>query len=245
MLFGHLLSNTAQVFADVRTFWSPEAVKRVAGIELTGYAENGIIHLLNSGSASLDGTGEQESNGKPVMKPHWEITQQDVDRCLEAVRWCPANKGYMRGGGFSSCFKTRGNMPVTMTRLNLVKGLGPVLQLAEGYTVELPEDAHNILNERTDPTWPTTWFAPRLNGKGVFKDAYSVMANWGANHSALSYGHIGADIITLASMLRIPVTMHNVDEKDIFRPASWSAFGTVNIESADVLACKNYGPIYG
>ena len=89
-----------------------------------------------------------------------------------------------------------------------------------------------------------TWFAPKITGKGAFKDVYSVMANWGANHGAFVYGHIGADLITLASMLRIPVSMHNVDEEKIFRPHSWSAFGTENLESADFRACKNYGSLY-
>ena len=244
MLFGHLLTNTAQVFADVRTYWSPEAVKRVTGYTPEGLAENGFIHLINSGSAALDGTGEQTKDGRPVMKPWWEITPEEAKKCLEATRWCPANAGYFRGGGFSSNFLTRGGMPVTLIRLNLVKGLGPVLQIAEGYTIDLPKHVHDVLNQRTDPTWPTTWFAPRLTGKGAFKDVYSVMANWGANHGAFSYGHIGADLITLASMLRIPVCMHNVDSNKIFRPSAWTAFGTEDPEGADYRACKNYGPLY-
>lgn len=244
MLFGHLLTNTAQVFADVRTYWSPEAVKRVTGYTPEGLAENGFIHLINSGSAALDGTGEQTKDGRPVMKPWWEITPEEAKKCLEATRWCPANAGYFRGGGFSSNFLTRGGMPVTLIRLNLVKGLGPVLQIAEGYTIDLPKHVHDVLNQRTDPTWPTTWFAPRLTGKGAFKDVYSVMANWGANHGAFSYGHIGADLITLASMLRIPVCMHNVDSNKIFRPSAWTAFGTEDPEGADYRACKTYGPLY-
>ncbi|MFW5856087.1 MAG: L-fucose isomerase [Bacillota bacterium] len=244
MLFGHLLTNTAQVFADVRTYWSPEAVKRVTGKELTGKAENGLIHLINSGSASLDGTGEQTRNGEPVMKPFWEINESEAQACLEATAWRPANLGYFRGGGFSSQFLTRGGMPVTMSRINIVKGLGPVLQIAEGYTVELPDDVHDKLDQRTDPTWPTTWFAPRLTGKGSFKDVYSVMNSWGANHGAFSYGHIGADLIALASILRIPVNMHNVPEDKIFRPDAWNAFGTDNLEGADYRACKNFGPLY-
>jgi L-fucose isomerase len=245
MLFGHLLTNTAQVFADVRTYWSPDAVKRVTGKELTGLAANGIIHLINSGAASLDGTGQQSINGNPVMKPFWDITPEEAGKCLDATSWRPASLDYFRGGGFSSNFCTRGGMPITMSRINIIKGLGPVMQIAEGYTVELPQDVHDILNNRTDPTWPTTWFAPRLTGKGAFKDVYSVMNNWGANHGAFSYGHIGAELITLASMLRIPVCMHNVPEEKIFRPSAWSAFGTNDLEGADYRACKNFGPIYG
>lgn len=244
MLLGNLLTNSAQIFSDVRTYWSPEAVKRVTGVELTGDAKNGIIHLINSGASALDGTGEQQFDGKPAMKPYWDIKESEVQKCLDATRWCPANKGYFRGGGYSSNFKTRGGMPVTMIRINLIKGLGPVLQLAEGWTVELPDEVHKKLDERTDPTWPTTWFAPRLTGSGAFTDVYSVMANWGANHGAVSYGHIGADLITLASMLRLPVSMHNVEKKKFFRPSVWNAFGTENPESADYMACKNYGPIY-
>ena len=244
MLFGYLLTDRAQVFADVRTYWSPDAVKRVTGRELTGLAENGIIHLINSGSAAIDGSGRQTQDGQPVMKPYLEITPEEAKACLDAVS-CPANRGYFRGGGFSSHFVSKGGMPVTLSRLNIVKGLGPVLQIAEGYTVELPKEVHDILDKRTDPTWPTTWFAPRLTGKGAFTDVYSVMANWGANHGAFSYGHIGADLITLASMLRIPVCMHNVPEEKIFRPSAWSAFGTSDLEGADYRACKNFGPLYG
>ncbi|MHA7109524.1 L-fucose isomerase [Sunxiuqinia elliptica] len=245
MLFGHLLTNTAQIFSDVRTFWSPEAVKRVSGKELTGLARDGIIHLINSGSTTLDATAQQkDAEGNSVMKPYWDVTEDEAQACLDNTRWCPASLGYFRGGGYSSQFKTAGKMPVTMSRVNLVKGLGPVLQIAEGWTVELPEDIHKVLDERTDPTWPTTWFVPRLNDCDAFKDVYSVMANWGANHGAISYGHIGADLITLASILRIPVSMHNVDEKDIFRPSAWASFGT-HKESADYKACENYGPIYG
>lgn len=245
MLFGHLVTGTAQVFADVRTYWSPDAVKRVTGKELTGLAANGIIHLINSGSASLDGSGEQTKDGKPAMKPFWEITPEEAGKCLDATSWRPANVGYFRGGGYSSDFLTKGGMPVTMSRINLVKGIGPVLQIAEGYTVDLPEDMHEILDKRTDPTWPTTWFAPVLTGEGAFTDVYSVMANWGANHGAFSYGHIGADLITLASMLRIPVCMHNVPEEKIYRPSAWSAFGTKDAEGADYRACANFGPVYG
>jgi len=245
MLFGHLLTGTAQVFADVRTYWSPEAVKRVTGKELTGLAANGIIHLINSGSAALDGTGEQTRDGKPVIKPFWEVTPEEVARCLDATQFRYASLGYFRGGGFSTDFTTRGGMPVTMVRVNIVKGLGPVLQLAEGYTVELPEDVHDTLDRRTDPTWPTTWFAPILTGKGAFKDVYTVMNSWGANHGAVCYGHIGAELITLASMLRIPVCMHNVSEERIFRPSAWNAFGTNDLEGADYRACAAFGPLYG
>lgn len=243
MLFGKLLTNTAQIFADVRTYWSPAAVERVTGKKLTGAAANGIIHLINSGAASLDGSGQQSRNGEPAMKPFWETTEEDVEKCLKATTWYPANRDYFRGGGFSSNFLSKGGMPVTMMRMNIVKGLGPVFQLAEGYTVDIDPEIHKILNERTDRTWPTTWFAPRLTGEGAFKDVYSVMNNWGANHGAISYGHIGADLITLASMLRIPVCMHNVDPNKIFRPSAWNAFG-MDPEGSDYRACQNYGALY-
>lgn len=244
MLFGHLLTGTSQIFSDVRTYWSPEAVKRVTGQELSGMAKDGIIHLINSGATTLDATAQQrDKDGNPVMKSYWEITEDEVKRCLENTHFCPANREYFRGGGFSSQFKTAGEMPVTMSRINLVKGVGPVLQLAEGHTVVLNDKVHNVLDRRTDPTWPTTWFVPRTNGSGAFKDVYAVMANWGANHGAISYGHIGADLITLASMLRIPVSMHNVCEDKIFRPASWNAFGS-DREGADYRACAAYGPVY-
>jgi L-fucose isomerase len=245
MLFGHLLSNSAQIFSDVRTYWSPASVKRVTGKTLKGKAANGVIHLINSGSTTLDGTGKQRLSGKPAMKPFWEITSKEVDACLKATQWCAASVEYFRGGGFSSQFLTEGGMPVTMSRVNIVKGFGPVLQIAEGYTVDLPADVDRILQKRTDPTWPTTWFAPILTGSGAFKDVYSVMANWGANHGAISYGHIGDKLITLASMLRIPVNMHNISEERIYRPSSWSAFGTQDLEGADYRACKNFGPVYG
>ena len=245
MLFGYFLTNTAQIFSDVRTYWSPDAVKRVTGHSLTGMAKNGIIHLINSGSTALDGTGQQEIDGMPAIKPFWEITEDEITKCIDATLFRPADLSYFRGGGFSTDFTTKSGMPVTMSRLNLVKGLGPVLQIAEGQTIELPSNIHDVLDNRTSPTWPTTWFAPRLTGRGAFTDAYSVMNNWGANHGAVSYGHIGSDLITLASMLRIPVCMHNIDEDKIFRPSSWNAFGTGNKESADYLACKNYGPLYG
>jgi len=244
MLFGHLLTNTASIFADVRTFWSPDAIERVTGTKLKGMGENGLIHLINSGAAALDGTGEQEIDNKPAVKPFWDITEQEVKKCLDATLFQPVNHEYFMGGGFSTDFLTKGNMPATMIRVNLVKGIGPVLQLAEGHTVDISEKVHDILDRRTDPTWPTTWFAPLLNGKGAFKDVYSVMANWGANHASLSYGHIGADLITLASMLRIPVCMHNIADERIFRPATWSAFGTKDYESADFRACTVLGPLY-
>jgi len=245
MMFGHLLTNTSQIFSDVRTYWSPEAVKRVTGKTLQGIAEQGIIHLINSGSTTLDATGQMKKSGKSIMKPFWEITGEDVEKCLKETVWSPANQGYFRGGGFSSNFNTVGEMPVTMSRVNLVKGIGPVLQIAEGYTVDLDAKVHEILDLRTDPTWPTTWFVPNLTGKGVFRNVYSVMANWGANHGAISYGHIGDRLITLASMLRIPVNMHNVPETRIYRPAAWGMFGTDNPEGADFRACKVYGPLYG
>jgi len=243
MLFGHLLSNTPQVFADVRTYWSPEAVKRVTGKSLTGVAANGMIHLINSGSASLDGSGQMERDNAPAMKPYWEISDADVKKCLDSTTWYPASQGYFRGGGYSSNFLTRGGMPVTMSRINLVKGIGPVLQIAEGWTAEIPADIHKLLDDRTDKTWPTTWFVPRMTGKGPFSDVYSVMYNWGANHGAFSFGHIGADLITLASMLRIPVCMHNVEDPQIFRPSAWSAFG-MDQEGSDFRACQVYGALY-
>jgi L-fucose isomerase len=243
MLFGYLLTNTAQIFADVRTYWSPEAIQRVSKWKPEGAAAGGFIHLINSGSATLDGSGQQNRNGKPAMKPFWEIDKKEVDACLQATTWYPANNGYFRGGGYSSKFVTRGGMPVTMCRLNLVKGLGPVLQIAEGETIELPANVHTILDERTDRTWPTTWFVPRLTGEGAFTDVYSVMAHWGANHGAISYGHIGHDLLSLAAMLRIPVCMHNVQEERIFRPSAWNAFGS-DAEGSDYRACNTYGPLY-
>jgi len=246
MLFNHYLTHTAQIFADVRTFWSPESVERVTGHRLEGRASNGILHLINSGPAALDGTGEQTRNGAPAMKPHWEITEDEAERCLAATSWRPTYMDQFAGGGHSTDYVTRGGMPATMVRLNLVEGVGPVLQLAEGYTIELPEDVHDKLDLRTTPTWPTTWFAPNLvDGDPVFDDVYTVMEHWGSNHCAISYGHIGADLITLASMLRIPVHMHNVSAKRIFRPSAWSAFGTKDLEGADFRACAAYGPLYG
>lgn len=243
MLFGHLLTDAAQIFADVRTYWSPDAVKRVTGTELEGQARQGIIHLINSGPAALDGTGRQTLHGEPAMKPFWDIAEDEVAECLAATRWCPA-VDFFRGGGFSTDFTTAGGMPVTMARLNLVKGIGPVLQLAEGYTVELPEDVHDKLDRRSNPTWPTTWFVPNLTGEGAFKDVYSVMSHWGSNHAALSYGHVGSALITLASMLRIPVSMHNVAGDKIFRPSAWAAFGAQDPTGADFRACVNFGPLY-
>jgi len=244
MLFEHLLSNRGVIFSDVRTYWSPEAVKRVTGKELTGRASGGMIHLINSGATTLDGTGQsKDAEGNPTMKQHWNMTEKDMEACLAATDWCPADRDYFRGGGFSSHFLTKGGMPVTMARLNIVKGLGPVLQIAEGWTADVDPEIFEKLNNRTDPTWPTTWFVPRLCDKPAFKDVYSVMNNWGANHGAISYGHIGADLITLASMLRIPVCMHNVDEDKLFRPAAWNAFG-MDKEGADFRACANFGPLY-
>ncbi|WP_281615147.1 L-fucose isomerase [Flammeovirga sp. SubArs3] len=244
MLFGYLLTNQAQVFCDVRTFWSADSVERVTGERLEGLAENGIIHLINSGSATLDGTGQQsDAAGNPVMKPFWEISEEEKEKCLTNTKWPAAIHEYFRGGGFSSQFLTKGGMPVTMARINLIKGVGPVLQLAEGWSVELPKHVHKTLDQRTNETWPTTWFVPRLTGEGAFKDVYSVMANWGANHGAFSYGHYGEELITLASMLRIPVCMHNVDTNGIFRPSSWAGHG-MDAEGADYRACDNYGPLY-
>ena len=244
MLFGHLLTNTAQVFADVRTYWSPQAVHRVTGHKLTGPAAGGILHLINSGAAALDGAGQQTLKGKAALKPFWEITENEVLRSLKATTWYPAMREYFAGGGYSSGFLTQGGMPATMFRINLVKGLGPVMQIAEGMTVALPEKVDRVLQERTDRTWPTTWFAPSANGQGAFTDVYSVMNNWGANHCVLSYGHIGSQLITLASILRIPVAMHNVAEGSVFRPSAWNAFGTKDMEGADFRACRNYGPLY-
>jgi L-fucose isomerase len=245
MLFGHLLSNTAQIFADVRTYWSPEAVKRVTGHKLSGTAAGGILHLINSGAATLDGSGQQALKGKPGLKPFWEITQDEAEKCLRATTWYPAMREYFAGGGYSSGFLSQGGMPATMFRLNLVKGLGPALQIAEGTTVALPDKVDRALQERTDRTWPTTWFAPKLTGKGPFRDVYGVMNTWGANHCVLSSGHIGSQLITLASILRIPVSMHNVAENEVFRPSAWTAFGTADTEGADFRASKNYGPLYG
>jgi L-fucose isomerase len=244
MLSGYLLTNTAQVFADVRTYWSPAAVKRVTGHKLTGAAANGILHLINSGPAALDGNGEQTINGQPAMKPFWEITAAEVEKCLAATTWHPSITEYFPGGGWSTRHRTRGGMPVTICRLNLVKGLGPALQIAEGETIGLPEKVHTILDERTNPTWPTTWFVPRTTGSGVFRDVYTVMNHWGANHCSMTYGHVGAELISLASMLRIPVYMHNVPEENIFRPSAWNAFGTADREGADFRACANFGPLY-
>jgi L-fucose isomerase len=245
MLFGYLLTNQAQMFSDVRTYWSAESVHRVTGHRLKGRAENGIIHLINSGSSTLDGTGQQERNGHPVMKPFWEISEDEVAKCLNATDWPPAMYEYFGGGGYSSHFVTKGEMPVTLCRINLIKGLGPVMQIAEGWTIELPKEVHQTLDERTNPTWPTTWFVPNLReDNSMFKHVYSVMANWGANHGAFSYGHFGHELITLCSMLRIPVSMHNVEESRIFRPKDWAAFG-MDLEAADFRACSNYGSLYG
>ncbi|MGA2261180.1 MAG: L-fucose isomerase [Acidobacteriota bacterium] len=245
MLFGHLLTGTAQVFADVRTYWSAAAVRRVTGHKLTGKAAGGFLHFINSGPAALDGTGRQEINGKPAMKPYWDITPREAEACLKATTWYPSIVGYFRGGGFSSSYLTRGGMPVTAARINLVKGLGPALQIAEGWTLDLPDEVHRTLDQRTDPTWPTTWFVPILTGSGPFRDVYSVMNDWGANHCAFSFGHVGRDLITLAAMLRIPVYMHNVPEEAVFRPSAWTAFGAHEPQGADFRACANFGPLYG
>ena len=244
MLFGNLLTNTAQIFADVRTYWSPDAVNRVSGAKLSGAASGGFLHLINSGPAALDGAGRQKISGKPAMKPFWEISDAEEKACLEATSWHPSITEYFPGGGWSTRFLTPGSMPCTIHRLNLARGLGPVLQIAEGQTVELPSKVNQILEERTNPTWPTTWFVPRTGGTGVFRDVYSVMNAWGANHCVLTYGHVGADLISLASLLRIPVYMHNVDSEKVFRPSAWNTFGTADLESADFRACSTYGPIY-
>lgn len=245
MLLLNLVTNRPAIFSDVRTYWSPDAVKRVADYEVTGKAANGFMHLINSGASALDGNGaSKDENGESVMKEWWNVTDADMQAMLEATKWAPANKGYFRGGGFSSQYVSKGEMPVTMVRVNLVDKLGPVIQIAEGYTVELPDKVNHALLDRTDPTWPSIWFAPLLTGEGAFTDVYSVMANWGANHGASVYGHVGADIITLASMLRIPVSMHNVPADKIYRPHAWSAFGTTNTEDADYRACAAYGPLY-
>ena len=246
MLFGHLLtSGTAQLFADVRTYWSPDAVKRVTGHELSGPASGGLLHLINSGPAALDWTGEQKGkDGKPAVKPFTEISEDEANACLQATRWCPSMTEYFPGGGWSTDFTTRGGIPCTMFRLNLVKNLGPVLQIAEGVTVALPDDVHATLDERTNPTWPTTWFAPNLTGSGPFADVYSVMNAWGANHGAIAYGHIGGDLLTLASILRIPVDLHNVPDARVFRPSAWTRFGAIEPQAGDYRACAAYGPLY-
>lgn len=245
MMFATLLTNKAPCFHDVRTYWSSDAVKRVTGKELTGKAANGIIHLINSGATAMDCTGaSKDENGSAVMKKWWEMSDGDIKACLEATDWCRADYEYFRGGGFSSHFKTLAEMPLTMLRINLVDGVGPVMQIAEGYCVTLPDDVHDALDKRTDPTWPTTWFAPILTGENAFTDVYSVMANWGANHGVTVHGHVGADLITLASMLRIPVSMHNVSEDRIYRPHAWAAFGTGDSFSADYRACEKYGAMY-
>jgi L-fucose isomerase len=244
MLLGHLLTNTAQIFADVRTYWGPEAVQRVTGQNLTGAAASGLLHLINSGAATLDACGKQMNKGQPAIKPFWEITPKEAQACLEATTWPPAVYEYFRGGGFSSCYGTRANMPATMFRLNLVKGLGPALQIAEGQIVDLPKEIYGVLEKRTNPTWPTHWFAPNLAGTGAFRDVYSIMNAWGANHAVISYGHTGAELITLASMLRIPVYMHNVASERVFRPSSWAPFGTTDLEGADFRACSSFGPLY-
>ena len=245
MMIGTLLTGTAPCFHDVRTYWSPDATERVTGKRPEGKAKDGFIHLINSGATALDGSGAAKNEkGEGCMKPYWEMTEADIKACLEATDWRRANYEYFRGGGFSSHFRCKAEMPVTMLRVNIIEGIGPVIQIAEGYTADLPDDVHDKIDWRTDPSWPTTWFAPNVTGKGAFKDVYSVMANWGANHGVTVYGHVGADIITLASMLRIPVNMHNVDEDKIFRPHSWAAFGTEDAQAADYRACQTYGPLY-
>ena len=245
MMLGTLVTHSAPCFHDVRTYWSPDACERVTGKRPDGVAANGFIHLINSGATALDGSGASKNEqGKGCMKPFWDMTDADIAACLDATDWCRADYEYFRGGGFSSHFRCRAEMPVTMLRFNIVEGIGPVLQLAEGYTADLPDEIHGIIDRRTDPTWPTTWFCPRLTGENAFSDVYSVMANWGANHSVTVYGHVGADLITLASMLRIPVTMHNVSLDALFRPHAWASFGTDDTQAADYAACRQYGPLY-
>ena len=245
MMLGTLVSGTAPCFHDVRTYWSPESCERVTGHKPEGVAAKGFIHLINSGATALDGSGAATNeNGEHVMKPFWEMTDKDMSACLEATDWCRANYEYFRGGGFSSHFRCTAEMPVTMLRVNIAEGVGPVLQIAEGWTANLPDDVHTPIDLRTDRTWPTTWFVPRLTGKGAFQDVYSVMANWGANHGVTVYGHVGADLVTLASMLRIPVALHNVPEEKLYRPHAWAAFGTKDTEAADFAACSHYGPLY-
>jgi L-fucose isomerase len=244
MLFGYLLTNTAQIFADVRTYWSPAAVKRVSGHDLAGVEAGGFLHLINSGPAALDATGQQTVDGRAGIKPFWELTEDEIAATLRATTWHPGLTEYFRGGGWSTRFRTRGGMPVTMCRINLYRGR-PALQIAEGWTIELRDDVHATLDNRTNPSWPTTWFVPRTGGAGVFRDVYSVMNAWGANHAAISHGHIGADLITLASILRVPVFMHNVEAEQVFRPAAWNGFGTADPEGADFRACDAFGPLYG
>lgn len=245
MMLGTLVTHSAPCFHDVRTYWSPDACERVTGKRPDGVAANGFIHLINSGATALDGSGASKNEqGKGCMKPFWDMTDADIAACLDATDWCRADYEYFRGGGFSSHFRCRAEMPVTMLRFNIVEGIGPVLQLAEGYTADLPDEIHGIIDRRTDPTWPTTWFCPRLTGENAFSDVYSVMANWGANHGVTVYGHVGADLITLASMLRIPVTMHNVSLDALFRPHAWASFGTDDTQAADYAACRQYGPLY-
>ena len=245
MMLGTLVTGTAPCFHDVRTYWSPEACQRVTGYKPEGVAKDGFIHLINSGATALDGNGAAvNEKGQHVMKPFWEMTEQDIQACLSATDWCRANYEYFRGGGFSSHFRCTAEMPVTMLRVNIVDGVGPVMQIAEGWTANLPDEIHTTIDRRTDPTWPTTWFVPRTTGEGAFRDVYSVMANWGANHGVTVYGHVGADLITLASMLRIPVALHNVPQEKIYRPHAWGAFGTQDTEAADFAACQHYGPLY-
>ncbi|MCC2591920.1 L-fucose isomerase [Tessaracoccus sp. OS52] len=245
MVFNYLLTNRAQIFSDVRTYWSADAIERVTGHRPEGRAAAGVIDLRNSGATTLDGTfAAKDDDGNPVVKPWWEVTDSDIEAMIQETTFHPANTGYFRGGGFSTHFRSAGEVPVTMTRINWVDGLGPVLQLAEGYTVELPDEVAKTIELRTDPGWPTTWFVPNITGEGAFTSVYDVMNSWGSNHGAISYGHIGHQLITLASMLRIPVNMHNVSRERIFRPKNWLGFGTADLEGADFRACAQYGPLY-
>jgi L-fucose isomerase len=247
MLFGHLLTGgTAQLFADVRTFWSPEAVRRVTGHRLSGLADDGILHLINSGPAALDWTGEQRgSDGKPACQAVWRNHPGRGERLPASHPLVRIRPGLLSPAAAGPRTSPRAaTWPVTMFRLNLVKGLGPVLQIAEGHTITLPDNVHQTLDERTNPTWPTTWFAPTLTGNGPFASVYDVMNHWGANHGAISFGHIGGDLITLASLLRIPVDMHNVPAERVFRPSAWARFGSLEPQTADYKACQTYGPLY-
>ena len=244
MMFGWLMTGKAPIFSDVRTYWSPEAVKRVTGEELKGYAKNGVIHLINSGASCLDGcAGAKNEHGEGCMKEWWNLSEEDIKACLAGTDWCPANREYFRGGGFSSHFKTAAEMPVTMIRCNIVEGVGPTLQVIEGHTCVLNENVHKILDERTDRTWPTTWFAPKIGVCGA-DSVYNVMAKWGANHAASVYGQVGDRLLTLASMLRIPVAFHNIETHRIYRPHAFGGFGTADLEGQDFRACAYYGPLY-
>ncbi len=241
MLFGHLLTNTAQVFCDVRTYWSPEAIKNLGNFTIDENLEDGMLHLINSGSAALDGTGKmRDENGNPVIKPFYDVTDEDMKNCLQATKWPVANREYFRGGGFSTNYLSEGEIPFTMTRVNLVNG-EPSIQIIEGKSIEISNDLYNAINDRTDPTWPSTFFIPNENTP---LSTYEVMNNWGANHCVLTYGHVGDLFITLASMLRIPVSLHNIEEDRIYRPTMWTHYGTLDKTGSDFRTCEKLGPLY-